>query len=125
MNLEQIPPIVPNRFGFYETVVGRVFGPACPMAGSSGHAESHREGAAKSGAWGWVRLEQALHELGRLSETKLIVRRTTESHDPTRFGASWLPDYMASPVEGTSQQSPGDTSLSLQFRQAHRALEFR
>ena len=29
MNLEQIPLIVTDGFGFYEKVVGRVFGPAC------------------------------------------------------------------------------------------------
>ena len=29
MNLEQIPLVVTDGFGFYEKVIGRVFGPAC------------------------------------------------------------------------------------------------
>jgi hypothetical protein len=29
MNLEQIPLVVTDGFGFYEKVIGRVFGPGC------------------------------------------------------------------------------------------------
>jgi transposase-like protein len=64
MNLEQIPLIVTDGFGFYEKVVGRVFGPACLYGQVIKTRRNDRivkvERRAVLGD-GW-RLEQALHD---------------------------------------------------------------
>ena len=64
MNLEQIPLVVTDGFGFYEKVVGRVFGPACLYGQVIKTRRNDRivkvERRAVLGD-GW-RLEQALHD---------------------------------------------------------------
>jgi len=54
---------------------------------------------------------------------KLVVCRTTESHDPTRFGVSWPPDDLSGAMEGSSRRSPVVAPLLLQFRQASPGIE--
>ena len=64
MNLEQIPLITTDGFGFYEKVIGRVFGPACLYGQVIKTRRNDRivkvERRAVIGD-GW-RLEQALHD---------------------------------------------------------------
>ena len=67
---------------------------------------SHREGGAKSGAWGQVAVGTGAARLGGLSETQHVVCRTIESHDPTGLSVSWQADDLSSSAETTSQRSP-------------------
>ena len=60
---------------------------------------SHREGGAKSGAWGQVAIGTGAAGLGGLSETQHVVCRTIESHDPTGLGVSWPPDDLSSSMQ--------------------------
>ena len=75
---------------------------------------SHRESRAKNRAWRWVAIEAGAARLGRLSETKHLVCRTAESHDPTGLSLSWSPNDLSSPVEGMSRRSPRVVPLLLQ-----------
>jgi hypothetical protein len=73
--------IAPDGFGFYEKVVGRVFGPACLYGRVIKTRRNDRivkvERRAMLGdRW---RLEQALSGLRGFSETQHVVCRTTES----------------------------------------------
>jgi hypothetical protein len=89
MTLKQIPLIVTDGFGFYEKVIGRFWASVSLWSGDQdSEKRSHREGGAKSGAWGWVEIGTGAARLGGLSETQHVVCRTTESHDPTRLGVS-------------------------------------
>ena len=127
MNLEQIPLIVTDGFGFYEKVIGRVFGPACLYGQVIKTRRNDRivkvERRAVLG--GRVAIGTGVAGLGRLSETEHLVCRTTESHDPTGLGVSGSPNDLSSSVEGTSRRSPRVASLLLQLRQASPSTEIR
>ena len=62
MNLEQIPLVVTDGFGFYEKAVRRLWGPACLYGRviKTTPKRLHREGGAKSGAWGQVAIGTAV-----------------------------------------------------------------
>jgi len=86
---------------------------------------SHREGRAKSGAWGQVAIGTGVTGLRRFRETQHVVCRTIESHDPTGLSVSRQTHDLSSSAEATPQRSPGIASLPLQFRQASPGTEIR
>ena len=104
MNLEQIPLVVTDGFGFYEKVVRRRLWASVSLRSGDQDApkRSHREGGAKSGAWGQVAIGTGAAGLRRFSETQHVVCRTTESHDPTGLGVSWPPDDLSCSMEETT-----------------------
>jgi IS1 family transposase len=92
MNLEQIPLVVTDGFGFYEKVIGRVFGSGCLYGQVIKTRRNDRvgEGRAKNRAWRQVAIGTGAEGLGGLSEAKQLVCRTAESDDPTGLSLSGL-----------------------------------
>jgi hypothetical protein len=84
-----------------------------------------REGRVKNRAWGRVAIGTGVAALGRFSEAKHLLRRTTESVDPTGLSLSGSPNDLSSPVEATSGRSPRVVPLLLQLHQASQSTEIR
>jgi transposase-like protein/IS1 family transposase len=126
MNLRTIPLITTDGFGFYEKVVGRVFGPACVYGQVIKTRRNDRvvkvERRAVIGAGG---LQQALRNSEDSVKTEHLVCGTAQSHDPTGLSLSGSPNDLSGSVEGMSGRSHRIVSLLLQLHPASQSPQIR
>src|SRR5438309_10815350 len=85
---------------------------------------SHREGGARSGAWGPVEIGRSAAEFGGLSKAEHFVCRTAESNDPTGLGLSRPPNVLSCPVEERLEDHLELLRCHYNFVRPHRALKF-
>jgi transposase-like protein/IS1 family transposase len=116
MSLETIPLITTDGFKFYETVIGRVFGPGCVYGQVIKTRRNDR--VVKVERRSVIGAGTSPAEFGGLSKAEHFVCRTAESDDPTGLGLSGSPNDLSGSAEAMSGRSHRTVSLLLQLHSA-------
>ena len=119
MSLETIPLITTDGFKFYETVIGRVFGPGCVYGQVIKTRRNDRVvKVERRSVIGSGKIGTSPAEFGGLSKAEHFVCRTAEFDDPTRLGLSGSPNDLSGSAEAMSGRSHRTVSLLLQLHSA-------